>query len=407
MLTVSKLTARRFILGRQGLWPGRRWAGKAGAARAMRAGEYLQLDPLRPVARSHDLVLHSRVEGYREGMFEELLYVDREFFDWGGWLAAIPMDELPYWRVMMDRHAVGRWGSAFAQEHADVIEQVRTALAERGPLMNRDFAPGKRFQGAYRSTKDTGLALYYLWIKGEVMTFDRRRFERVYHLRERVAPPQYSHVASAGEAERHVALKAVAMLGIARPSALTRDLRRKLDKEEAAAFVANLVENGELVDVKVEGIGSRVMRASDIPLIEDVAADRIPDAWTPIGPTTDDEVAFLSPLDMVSARGRAKDLFDFEYIWEVYKPAHLRRWGYYTMPVLYQDRLVARIEPRMDRKRSVLMIDGFWPEEAGLSREPAFGRALALAVRRLAEFAGAKSVEAPGIQDSSLRKRVG
>ena len=107
MLTIDSNTARRFILGKQGLWPGRRWSGIQGVEQAMRVIEYLQLDPLQIVARSHDIQLHSRVLDYTPGMWEDVTYQQRKFFDWGGWLAVRPMDELPYWRVAMRREREG------------------------------------------------------------------------------------------------------------------------------------------------------------------------------------------------------------------------------------------------------------------------------------------------------------
>src|SRR5688572_27794296 len=120
MLTIDLDTARRFILGKQGLWPGRRWRGPEGAMQAMRAIEYLQLDPLQIIARSHDILLNSRVQEYTPGMWEEPAYRRREFFDWGGWLATRPMEELPHWRVVMRRERDGdNRISAMARDHAD------------------------------------------------------------------------------------------------------------------------------------------------------------------------------------------------------------------------------------------------------------------------------------------------
>ena len=95
MLHISALTARRYVMGRQGLWPGRRWRGLDGAAAAMRAMEDLQLDPLVVVARAHDLMLASRVADYAIDDWAQLTYERREFFEWGGWLAVRPMEELP------------------------------------------------------------------------------------------------------------------------------------------------------------------------------------------------------------------------------------------------------------------------------------------------------------------------
>ncbi|HEU4783860.1 MAG TPA: hypothetical protein VFS83_11015, partial [Ktedonobacterales bacterium] len=86
-LHIDSEIARRFILGKQGLWPGRRWRGIVGAEQAMRAMEYLQLDPLQVLASSHDIALHSRVLNYTPGLWEDLAYGQRQFFDWGGWLA--------------------------------------------------------------------------------------------------------------------------------------------------------------------------------------------------------------------------------------------------------------------------------------------------------------------------------
>src|ERR1700690_3686694 len=109
LFTISIPTMRRFILGKQGLWPGRRWQGKAGAAQAIREIGAVQIDPLVVVARNHDLKLHSRVANYESGHLNELLYQDRQFFDYGGLLQIYPMEELPYWKIHMQRHTSEEW----------------------------------------------------------------------------------------------------------------------------------------------------------------------------------------------------------------------------------------------------------------------------------------------------------
>jgi uncharacterized protein len=145
MLTITTETARRFILGKQGLWPGRRWRGIEGTEASMRAMEYLQLDPLQILARSQDIALHSRVLDYTPGLWEELAYQQRKFFDWGGWLAVRPMDELPHWRRVMHRERDGNSRIRnMAVEHAEAIEEMRAVLRERGTVSNRDFAMASR-----------------------------------------------------------------------------------------------------------------------------------------------------------------------------------------------------------------------------------------------------------------------
>ena len=190
MLTIDINTTRRFILGKQGLWPGRRWRGIEGTEQAMHAMEYLQLDPLQIIARSQDITLHSRVLDYTPGMWEDVTYQQRKFFDWGDWLAVRAMDELPHWRVVMRREREsGSRLRAIARDHADAIVEMRAVLHERGVVSNRDFAMATRTRTQnYRGRKDSALALYYLWRTGEVMTHHRDRFERAYALTEKSHP---------------------------------------------------------------------------------------------------------------------------------------------------------------------------------------------------------------------------
>src|SRR5512139_3374582 len=218
MLTINLDTARRFILGKQGLWPGRRWRGITGTEQAMRAMEYLQLDPLQIIARSQDITLHSRVLDYTPGLWEDLTYRQRKFFDWGGWLAVRPMDELPHWRVVMrrERERNSRMRS-IARDHADAIAEMRAILRERGTVSNRDFAMATRTRTqSYRGRKDSALALYYLWRTGEVMTYHRERFERMYALTENVAPAHLIRESSEAETDRFLIKKEVSCSGPAR-----------------------------------------------------------------------------------------------------------------------------------------------------------------------------------------------
>ncbi len=98
---------------------------------------------------------------------------------------------------------------------------------------------------------------------------------------------------------------------------------------------------GKAKQVKIEGgRDSYLVLAEDVPALEILEKGKVPKGWKPKETTTLEEVTFLSPLDIVSARGRAKKLFDFEYKWEVYTPVEKRRWGYYVLPILYGDDLV-------------------------------------------------------------------
>jgi uncharacterized protein YcaQ len=167
------------------------------------------------------------------------------------------------------------------------------------------------------------------------------------------------------------------------------------------------VDAGELVEVKVEGWRApQIALGSDKPLMDCLLAGRVPDEWAPLETTTEEEAVFLSPLDPVSARGRAKPVFGFDYVWEVYKPAHLRRWGYYTLPILWGDRLVARFDSKLDRGSNTLVINGFWPEDPGLVRDGAFVEAFGRGFDRFRRFLGATKVDARVIRPPAMRKRL-
>jgi len=146
--------------------------------------------------------------------------------------------------------------------------------------------------------------------------------------------------------------------------------------------------------------------AEDAPLLLDLSAGRVPAAWTPSATTTQEEVVFLSPLDPVSARGRAKVLFGFDYVWEVYKPVEKRRFGYYTLPILWGDRLVARFDSKLDRSSNTFVILGLWLEDEALGRDEAFAAALAAGMRRFVAFLGADKLDAAAIGEPLLRGSV-
>ena len=403
MLTINIDTARRFILGKQGLWPGRRWRGLKGTEKAMRAIDYLQLDPLQIIARSHDITLHSRVLDYTPGMWETVTYKQRKFFDWGGWLAVRPMDELPHWRVVMHRER-----DAMRLEHADAVAEMREILKERGTVSNRDFQMATRTRTqSYRGRKDSALALYYLWRIGDVMTHHRERFERVYALTETVAPENLNYESSEEEADRFLFKKEVSFAGLARLKRVADSYFRGVPFEKSRQIVEAMLADGEFIEVKVEGWKeAHYALASDARILRDLSAGRIPKAWTPLETTTTDEVLFLAPLDPVSARGRAKVLFDFDYIWEVYKPESKRKFGYYTLPVLWGDRLVARFDSKLDRTTNTFIILGFWLEDKALGKDEAFAEALARGFARFVTFLGASKMNAKAIREPLLRRRM-
>ena len=298
---------------------------------------------------------------------------------------------------------------SMAHDHAEAIIEMRAILQERVTVSNRDFKMASRTRTqSYRGRKDSALALYYLWRIGEVMTHHRENFERVYALTEAVAPAHLIRESDETEADRFLIQKEVSFSGLSRLNRTAQAYFNGVPFDRAAQIRDALLADGDLIEVKVEGWKPvHYALGRDAALLEDLMAGRVPQAWTPLGAATTEEVVFLAPLDPVSARGRAKILFGFDYVWEVYKPAHQRKFGYYTLPVLWGDRLVARFDSKLDRTTNTFVVLGLWLEDDALAKDEAFAEALARGFARFVVFLGASKLDAKAIQEPLLRRRVG
>jgi uncharacterized protein len=213
------------------------------------------------------------------------------------------------------------------------------------------------------------------------MTHHRENFERVYALAEKVAPDHLLGESSEDEADRFMIQKEISFSGLSRLNRTQDSYFRGTPFGRANQIIEDLLADGGIIEVKVE-------------------------AWTPVERSTIEETVFLAPLDPVSARGRAKILFGFDYVWEVYKPEHKRRFGYYTLPVLWGDRLVARFDSKLDRTSNIFAILGFWLEDKALGKDEVFAEALAGGFGRFVSFLGASELVAEAIQEPLLQSYV-
>jgi uncharacterized protein len=355
----------------------------------MRTMEHLQLDPLRIIARAQDLALASRVLDYHEDDWARLTYEQRRFFEWGGWLAVRPIEELPYYRVLMRRSIGIKWLRPVVEQHGETVEEMRRLLRERGEVSNRDFAMADRKRiNSYRGRKDSALALHYLWRTGDAMVKRREGFERVYAPAEAVAPVGSLDEASEAEADDFLLLKGVAHAGFSRLTGASATLLRDMSFRDVTSWRDRKLADGVLVGVEIEGLNGRyVSLASDVPDLEALGDGRVPGGWKPLEASTTDEATFLSPLDPVIAdRNRARALLDFDYKWEVYDKPEKRKFGYYVLPILWGDRLVARMDAKVDRKTSRLVVIGRWFEDERTAADPAFVAAFERAMTRFVGF---------------------
>ena len=186
---------------------------------------------------------------------------------------------------------------------------------------------------------------------------------------------------------------------------LNRVLRRPVTEREVARLREKMLSDRDIVPVQVEGLKDlHYALASDAKDLREVSAGRSPRAWQPYDTTKREEVTFLSPLDIVTARERARALFDFDYKWEVYVPLAQRKYGYYALPILWDDAFVARSDLKLDRSSNTLVVCGIWFEDRKTPNNQAFNAALAQGIARLMRFIGATKLDPFAVEPRSVRK---
>jgi uncharacterized protein YcaQ len=202
--------------------------------------------------------------------------------------------------------------------------------------------------------------------------------------------------------------KQIAASGLSRFTAVVKHLiRRDVPAAELTERRERWLADGAAIEVRVEGWRqTQLAPGADAGLLAALEGGVAPLDWTPTDTTTEQEANFLSPLDPVSARGRAKPLFGFDYVWEVYKPVEQRKFGYYTLPILWGDRLVGRFDPKLDRATGTLVVNGLWLEDDALARDEAFGEALARGMTRFRQLLDAGRIDVSAVPQASLRRRL-
>ena len=383
-IDLARDVARRFLVLRHLLAPPRALpAEPESVLRVIDRVGSLQFDPLEIAGRNHDLVLLSRIAGYKRDWTDRWLYQDRVLYEtYNKMLSIVPTAELPWYRLTWDRNHAEHTGGTF-DEHAPLVEELLGRIQDGGPLLPRDVGPRAAIEWYWRPTNQVRAILEALSEAGILGISRRERNLRVYDLVERLFPAELlAQRVPEWEQRRHRLLsryRAGGLLGAGGQSELWYGTGR--NAAERKVLRAELVARGEIVPVAVEGVkGERFVVGSELPILEQ--AGREVAAGEPPGGVARG-VAFLAPLDPLCwDRDLLRKLFDFDYVWEVYVPAAKRRWGYYVLPILFGDRLVGRIEPRIERRAGALRIAGLWWEDgfdplAADGFAPAFAAAIA------------------------------
>ena len=377
-MNVAAAQARAIALAAQGLAAPRPARVDAKQLRALveQLG-VVQIDSVNVLVRSHYLPAFSRLGRYDTTLFDRHAHrAPRALFEyWGHEASLLPVALQPLLRWRMERAKDHAWGRMrrIAKKNPGFVQEVLALVGERGPISASEIELGGRpSRKGWWEWSDAKTAIEWLFWSGQVTSARRRGFERLYDLPERVLPAKVLAAPTPSEADAHRALveRAARALGIATEADL-RDYYR-LPLVGARHAVAELAEAGTLERVAVEGWAKPAYLHADAKVPKRIDPDR---------------PALLSPFDsLVWFRDRCARLFGMKYRIEIYVPAPKRVHGYYVLPFLLGDRLVARVDLKADRAASALRVQAAHAEP-GVAK-PRIASALAGELSRMADWLG-------------------
>lgn len=371
--TFPRRAVADLFLARQQLdRPRDRRLGAASLAALAEATGGIQLDSINVVARAHLLTLWSRFGAFDVRTLDRLVYDRRVLFEYWAHAACLvsAADASAWRRVMADYSTEHRGWSGWLQKNEDVVRAVADAIAARGPLSSSDFADDRAERGAsgWWNWKPASHALDWLWMTGRILVHSRVGFQKRYDLADRVLPGWSAVAPLAPDAfPRWHLRKSLAAMGAATETDLRLYLTfPRLGVAAQRARLRAALADGEVVEIAVDGDRARwFVLAEDVPALDRVARRPPRHAGT----------TFLAPFDsLLWHRGRTLRLFDFDYRIEVYTPAAKRRFGYYTLPILSDGRLVGRVDVKHHRDERRLALRHVAFEETVTAREAGTNR---------------------------------
>ena len=366
MKTITKQQARQFILSKQGLTGAYRFIGKDGAYEYVRQAGCIQFDPVDVCGKNAELTLQSRVKGFRKTMLQELLYEDRKLVDYADKELSIwPSEDWPYFSSYRDRSR--ELGSTF-EGLGKLVEQTIAYIKENGPVCS-DTLPidgeiywhsSMHWSGNWdKKSQAARSALEQLYTDGELIIHHKNGSRKYYDLADKYLPKAVLEAENpCRDDEEFLAwrvLRRIGATGLLWDKNSTAFLGIDLNAEKRKRILARLTEEKKIMPVEVEGF--KVLfyfRYEDEALMNEIIEGK-----HELKP----RMSFIAPLDpLMWDKALILALWDFRYSWEIYTPAVKRKYGYYTLPIIFGDRFVGRIEAIPDRKEHILNVKGLWWE---------------------------------------------
>lgn len=384
-MEISKQAARRLMIMKQGIKEFPETVSKETVYDTIDNIGCLQIDTISVVERAHYLTLWSRLGNYQKDHLDTLAYKDRKLFEyWAHAACFVPFKDYRFFLNSMkerEEEMRPRFQKRTGKD-PEILDQVLQRIKDEGALSSKDFEGPKR-KGGWWNRKAEKIAMDYMYGAGILMVSDRINFQRYYDIPENVMPSGIDTTAPTEEERKNFFLrKTMECLGACKPEEFRwyyHAARIGMTRKQVASYVK---EMDGVVACTMEGDNEPYyLLEEDIPLLQETENYSF------------DDVRLLIYFDnFMWKRERIEHLTGFVPKLEIYVPAAKRVYGYYTLPVLYGDTLVARIEPKMDRKEKKLIIRGYWKED-WFNETEEYRDKLERNVEIFADFHGAEEIE--------------
>lgn len=357
-VTLTKQQARRFILVRQGLVGDYRFTGKEGILSFIRQAGCIQFDPIDVCGKNAELVLQSRVKGFTKDLLYELLYKERKLIDYFDKnLAILPLEDWPYFKRI--REAYRLYGRG--REQIDKIaEEIIAMVADRGPVCSKDIGFDEKVDWYWSSTKLARAALETLYFRGDLIIHHKKGTIKYYALAKDHIPKELLEAKEPlPDPIEHLkwrVLRRISAIGLLwnKPSDAWLFIWGLKAQERNQVF-DELLKEKKIIPVQIEGCRDTFYcLTQDMHLIHEMQTS----------PEYKSRMELVAALDnMLWDRKLIKELFGFDYKWEIYTPAEQRKYGYYVLPILMGERFIGRCEVIAEHKRKTLLVKRVWLEK--------------------------------------------
>ncbi|MGL4597236.1 MAG: winged helix-turn-helix domain-containing protein [Bacteroidia bacterium] len=388
-IEIERSEAARRVLHAQGLTGKSFGGGKVGALKTINQLGYIQLDTLAVVARAHHHTIYTRTRAYTENQLAQLLHERKIFEYWSHAASYLSMEDFRFSLVRKSLYRNKDKAHWFAKNQK-IMQYVLDRIRAEGALQSSDFETDRK-RGSWFDWKPAKVALEQLFMDGTLMVAERKGFQKVYDLTERIVPNTIdTRMPDTHAYARYLITKTLQAQGMATLREIT--YLRKHAVKDTTEVLQTMIESGEVMRITIAGV-----KNDYVALANEFAQKLAPIAQN---------VHILSPFDNVLIqRNRGKQIFGYDYQVECYVPEPRRRFGYFCLPILFGDQFIGRFDPKADRAMGVFTVKNIFLEHAPKDK-PIFLDAFVESLRNFAHFNGCHTINIAQAESAALKREI-